>query len=114
MEAIREFVTLDIGASTSQLSGDQRQYNDEITVHSMPPNFDSSTSNSKKVSLLKEFLQSILSFLKNDEALTKLSEMVEICSSKPRKTATETPKLVERVVQHVAPQIELVVEKAIN
>jgi len=114
MEARREVFTLDIGALTYQFSGDQRQHNEERIVHNMPSIFDSSTPSNKKASPLKEFLQSIFSLLKNDESLAELSEMVENCSKEPRRTATEAPKLLEIIVQHVAPQTEPMVEKSIK
>jgi len=71
MEARRDFFTTDHGASTSQVSGDQIQNNDEIHVYGIPPIFDSSISAGEKVNPLKYFLQSILSLLKDDEALAK-------------------------------------------
>ena len=69
MEAKREFVTLDTGASTSQLFGDQRKNNDKRLVHSMPSIFDTTKPIEKKVMPLKEFLEIILGFLKDDEDL---------------------------------------------
>ena len=80
MEARREFVMRDTGASTSQLSRDQRQNNDERMVHNMPSIFDKEKIVDKKVSPLKTFLQSIYGLLKDDEAIDELSEIMVQCN----------------------------------
>jgi len=98
LQARREFVTLDHGASTSTTHNSHKSSWNMGHVYGMPPIFDYSLLVAEKLSPLKYFLQIILSLFQDGKALAKLQSMIGKCNKEPVKLEIKIVKPTTEIV----------------
>jgi len=113
-EVRRDFVTMDAEASTSGGYDVQRQSCDERMVHNMPSTTNTTKVVEKKVSSVKTFLKIMLGLLQDDEAIAKLSEIIDQCGGEPKTTAIKNPNPFQVIEQPETPQNQPLIEKSIK